>query len=196
MARKFATSAKRIWKVTGKLRLTKHLKVCYHQSMRTTEQLLGVAAILAVCWWHLHDANQPLIEKRDELARQVTEMSVQLSELEHETALASNPDLSWYEREMKKQSVIVTAYNTVPEQTDNSPCIAADGSDICGSSECVVANNALPFGTVIELEGFGECVVRDRMNSRYGGDRIDVSFDKDIAGAKKFGARQAYFVVK
>ena len=160
------------------------------------ERLIGVAVILAVCLWHLHDSNRPLIERHDQLARQVAELQMRAHDLEDQAAINSNPDLSWYANEMKKRPAVVTAYNTVSAQTDASPCIAADGTNICGVSECVVANNALPFGTVIELEKFGDCVVRDRLNSRYGAERVDVSFDKDIAGAKRFGVQHLTFVVR
>ncbi len=170
-----------------------------------TEKLLGVAIILAVCWWHLHDANRPYLEKRDELARQVSELQVRASELEHSAALASNPDLSWYKNEMerqayemRKQPAIVTAYNTVPEQTDATPCTPAmSGVNLCGAKKCYVAHNQLPLGTVIELERFGTCTVVDRLNERYNGTpKIDVSFDKDLNGARQFGVQNLNFVVQ
>lgn len=66
-------------------------------------------------------------------------------------------------------TVTVTAYNSVPAQTDGSPCIAADGSDICklyakGDYSCA---SALPFGTKINVPGFGVCTVRDRLAPKY-----------------------------
>ena len=75
-------------------------------------------------------------------------------------------------------SATVTAYNSVPEQTDGDPCVAADGTDIClalerGERAC--AANHLPFGTVLDIGGTFRCVVRDRTATRYGS-RIDVYF--------------------
>lgn len=83
----------------------------------------------------------------------------------------------------------VTAYNSVPEQTDASPCIAADGSDVCkryAAGECIAAANFLPLGSKIYVDKIGECTVADRMNSRYQ-NRVDIFMDKDIARAVKFG---------
>ena len=70
---------------------------------------------------------------------------------------------------VKTLTVTVTAYNSVPAQTDGSPCIAADGSDICklyakGDYSCA---SALPFGTKINVPGFGVCTVRDRLAPKY-----------------------------
>jgi 3D (Asp-Asp-Asp) domain-containing protein len=90
---------------------------------------------------------------------------------------------------------IFTAYNTVPEQTDGSPCTAADGSDICEIGRCVVAQNGVPFGTRIEVEGIGVCEVKDRKASRYDETWIDISFDKDVKGALAFGKRTLQYRV-
>ncbi len=83
----------------------------------------------------------------------------------------------------------VTAYNSVVWQTDSTPCIGAQGSDICahleaGSNTC--AANFVPLGTVLEVEGLGTCVVRDRMNARYLY-RVDWYMGEDVAAAKSFG---------
>lgn len=94
----------------------------------------------------------------------------------------------------------VTAYNSVPEQTDGDPCIAADGSDICealGRGERACAANCLPFGTRLEVPGFGTCVVRDRTASRYGS-RIDIYFGgrDQIKTAKAWGKKELTLTVK
>lgn len=91
----------------------------------------------------------------------------------------------------KYMKVAVTAYNSVPWQTDATPCIGARGADICaylkaGSNTC--AANFVPIGTVLEVEGLGTCVVRDRMNRRYWY-RVDWYMGDDIAAAKAFGVR-------
>ncbi len=91
----------------------------------------------------------------------------------------------------KTIKVMVTAYNAVPEQTDTTPCITADGTDICTNPQLkIVAANWLPFGTKIRIpEYFGNTIfeVRDRMNSRYPY-RLDVLMDS-ISAAKEFGIR-------
>lgn len=65
----------------------------------------------------------------------------------------------------------VTAYNSEESQCDASPCITANGYNVCASGvEDTVATNMLPFGTKVrfpELFGDRVFVVRDRMNSRF-----------------------------
>lgn len=93
---------------------------------------------------------------------------------------------------IRTKSVTITAYNAVPEQTDNTPCITADGTDICKNKNIkIVAANWLPFGTKVRIpEYFGDTIfeVRDRMNPRYR-DRLDILMES-IPEAKQFGRRQ------
>lgn len=89
-------------------------------------------------------------------------------------------------------TVTVTAYNSVPGQTDATPCIGAQGTDICeiyNSGENICAANFVPLGTVLVVEGLGECTVRDRMNARYYY-RVDWYMGMDVAAARSFGVRQ------
>jgi len=64
----------------------------------------------------------------------------------------------------------ITAYNAGdPAQTDDSPCLGA-GGDICkmlDAGKKICAANFVPMGTMLEIENYGICEVRDRMNSRY-----------------------------
>jgi len=83
-----------------------------------------------------------------------------------------------------------TAYTSRTCETDESPYITADGTDLRSFPRCVAANNVLPFGTVIFVEGIGECEIRDRMNVRYGPHRFDLYFGKDVEKAIRFGERQ------
>ncbi|MFA6522013.1 MAG: hypothetical protein WCT24_00220 [Patescibacteria group bacterium] len=88
--------------------------------------------------------------------------------------------------------VTVSAYNSVPAQTDSTPCIGAQGTNICafleaGSNTC--AANFVPLGTKLHVEGLGVCVVRDRMNARYT-HRVDWYMGQDIASAKQWGIRK------
>lgn len=89
-------------------------------------------------------------------------------------------------------TMTVTAYNSVPWQTDATPCIGAQGTDICEIYELgenVCAANFVPLGTVLVVDGLGECTVRDRMNSRYYY-RVDWYMGMDIDAARQFGSRQ------
>jgi 3D (Asp-Asp-Asp) domain-containing protein len=87
----------------------------------------------------------------------------------------------------------ITAYNSEEGQTDDSPCITANGFDVCKhGEEDTVAANFLPFGTKIRMPAiFGNRVfiVRDRMNSRYY-ERIDV-WMLEKSDALKFGVKIA-----
>lgn len=87
----------------------------------------------------------------------------------------------------------MTAYNSEAAQTDDSPCITANGFNVCKHGiEDTVAANFLPMGTKIRIPDlFGDriFVVRDRMNKRYT-DRVDV-WMLSRADAMKFGVRKA-----
>lgn len=86
----------------------------------------------------------------------------------------------------------VTAYNTVSGQTDSSPCISANGTDICkgmAEGKNYVATNELPFGSKVKIDGKIYEVV-DRTNSRYAY-RYDIAMPSDkIQEAKQWGVRQ------
>lgn len=83
----------------------------------------------------------------------------------------------------------VTAYNSVEGQTDSSPCISADGSDICklkkeGVTACAAA---MPFGMKLQIPGFGTCVVTDRLAPKYA-NRVDIH----MGGAEAIGKAKAW----
>ena len=91
-------------------------------------------------------------------------------------------------------SVTLTAYNAVPEQTDNDPLVTASGA--FSNPEIVAARSRdlaeeFPFGTIIEIDGpvasqnncgyhivepiVGYRVIADAMNARYT-NRVDILF--------------------
>jgi 3D (Asp-Asp-Asp) domain-containing protein len=95
---------------------------------------------------------------------------------------------------LPSHAVTLTAYNAVPEQTDNDPFVTASGA--YSNPEVVAARSRdladeLPFGTIIEIVGpsvrnnscgyhivapiIGYRVIADTMNARYT-DRIDILF--------------------
>lgn len=82
---------------------------------------------------------------------------------------------------------IVTAYNSVVSQTDNSPCISASGLDICKTEKLICAcPREYPFGTRFLIDGqiyFCE----DRLHEKYD-DRIDLLMKTDKE-AKQWGKR-------
>jgi len=87
----------------------------------------------------------------------------------------------------------MTAYNSEVGQTDDSPCITANGFNVCKHGiEDTIAANFLPMGTKVKIpELFGERVfiVRDRMNKKHP-NRVDV-WMKDRHDAIKFGVKIA-----
>jgi len=87
-------------------------------------------------------------------------------------------------------NMTVTAYNSEVGQCDDTPCITANGFNVCEHGiEDVIATNILPFGTKVmfpDLYGDKIFTVQDRMNAKY-------SYRADIwmvhrADAIQFGA--------
>lgn len=87
----------------------------------------------------------------------------------------------------------ITAYNSDPAQTDDTPCITANGFNVCEhGEEDTIAANFLKFGTKVripDLYGDRIFVVRDRMNKRYS-DRVDI-WMKEKTDARQFGVKVA-----
>jgi len=84
--------------------------------------------------------------------------------------------------------VIITAYSSTLEETDDTPFITAANTAV---RDGIIANNMLPFGTKIRIpELYGDKVftVEDRMSSKKGYYHFDIWFpSKDEA--KAFGAK-------
>jgi len=68
-------------------------------------------------------------------------------------------------------NIPITAYSSTVDQCDSTPCITANGFDVCAhNQEDVIAANFLPFGTKVRIpEYYGDRIftVQDRMNARY-----------------------------
>jgi hypothetical protein len=71
----------------------------------------------------------------------------------------------------------VTGYNTVPGQTDDTPCIAASGANICGRTDAVACPRHISLGTFLDIRGM-TYVCEDRLAKKYDS-RFDISCDKD-----------------
>lgn len=107
----------------------------------------------------------------------------------------------------------ITMYTSMPIQTDSTPCIGANGQDVCvlwKKGQNICATNAYPIGTELHIDKLGDCLVTDRMNKRYK-NRIDwyAGYDLDCldnyqAGdvcpnyqrALKFGMQKLFTYVK
>lgn len=111
-----------------------------------------------------------------------------------EAEVPKMPVFSSYSVTLPGHTVTLTAYNAVPEQTDDDPFVTASGA--YSNPEVVAARSRdlagmLPFGTIIEIDGsnaakrncgydvvapiVGYRVIADTMNARYT-DRIDILF--------------------
>jgi 3D (Asp-Asp-Asp) domain-containing protein len=77
---------------------------------------------------------------------------------------------------------IFSAYTADEAQTDSSPTITASNKTV---QEGFIANNCLPFGTKIRVNG-KIFEVQDRMNKRYGCDNFDI-FMNEYSEAINFG---------
>ena len=96
----------------------------------------------------------------------------------------------------ESKTFTITAYNTTFDQCDSTPCISASGDNICGRSDVVACSREYEFGTMFEIDG-RRYVCLDRLAPKYN-DRLDISFDKDVLGAKQFGKqiKVAYIIDK
>lgn len=75
---------------------------------------------------------------------------------------------------IKTIKVVITAYSSTPDQTDDTPFITASGKHVAPE---IVANNGLPMGTKIKIPAlYGDkiFIVGDRMNKRMGDYRLDL----------------------
>ncbi|MDP3043660.1 MAG: hypothetical protein Q8N21_04645 [bacterium] len=109
---------------------------------------------------------------------------------EEENHLPANNDL----KEVKLSGhYTITAYNSEAGQTDNSPCITANGFNVCKNGvEDTIAANFLPFGAKVRIPDlFGDrvFVVRDRMHPRHK-NRLDI-WMINYEDAKQFGVKVA-----
>ncbi len=89
---------------------------------------------------------------------------------------------------------VVTAYNVGdPRQTDDTPCISANGENICkalANGEMRCAANFVPLGSRLYVDKIGVCLVTDRMNRRYR-NRVDIAMRKDeYRKACRFGRQK------
>ncbi len=94
----------------------------------------------------------------------------------------------------------VTAYNVGERrQTNDKPCLGATGENLCrlvtrGLKVC--AANFVAPETILNIEGYGECIVLDRMNRRFS-HRVDIAMRRDETHkALEFGIQRRYVDVK
>ncbi len=109
--------------------------------------------------------------------------------------LASGDDPSIASRNNQTIVVTATAYNSVPEQTDDDPTVTAWGDQLePGMKVIAVSRDLIPLGlghrAPVSIEGLpGEYLVLDKMNKRWE-KRIDIYMGADLEAARAWGARQ------
>lgn len=93
--------------------------------------------------------------------------------------------------------VTATAYNSVPEQTDDTPLIAAWGDRLDAAVPSIAVSRdlidlGLTRGARVCIEGFDEeFLVLDKMNKRWRR-RIDIYMGDDVEAAKAWGKRRVH----
>jgi 3D (Asp-Asp-Asp) domain-containing protein len=92
-------------------------------------------------------------------------------------------------------AVTATAYNSLPEQTDSEPHLAAWGDSLApGMKVIAVSRDLIPLGldhrTSVKIEGLpGAYLVLDKMHRRWK-KRIDIYMGHDLDAARTWGKRQ------
>jgi len=96
-----------------------------------------------------------------------------------------------------RRKVSMSMYNALPGQTDNTPCITANGDNICDPNKgLTAAMNDVPFGTKFQIPALGNAVytVNDRMNRRYDSGYVDLHVETR-AEALKFGRKNLEIII-
>ncbi len=92
-------------------------------------------------------------------------------------------------------AVTATAYNSLPEQTDAEPHLAAWGDSLApGMKVIAVSRDLIPLGldhrTSVKIEGLpGAYLVLNKMHQRWK-KRIDIYMGHDLDAARTWGKRQ------
>jgi 3D (Asp-Asp-Asp) domain-containing protein len=89
--------------------------------------------------------------------------------------------------------VTASAFNSLAEQTDGRPRLTASGERLRPGLRALAVSRdleeaGLVFGTAVEIEGYGEWIVLDRMAPRWHR-KVDLYLGEDEAAARRFGER-------
>ena len=94
---------------------------------------------------------------------------------------------------VQEMQVDATAFNSLAGQTDAQPHLTASGERLRPGLRALAVSAdleevGLTFGTRVEIDGYGEWVVLDRMAPRWRR-TIDLYLGADESAAKEFGRR-------
>ena len=127
-------------------------------------------------------------ERGRRILRQYDNTRESESSIENQTHAQSESDKLINEKTRR-----VTAYNVGDNfQCSGDPCISANGENIClaiafGYRRC--GANFVAFGTIIGIDGWGKCMVTDRMSKKYP-ESVDIAMSLDQKQeAKDWGVR-------
>ena len=105
--------------------------------------------------------------------------------------VAAGPSMADY----RSMTVTVTAYNSVPSQTDGTPFLAAWNNRLRPGMKAIAVSRdlldeGLSDGTVVAIEGFDDdYLVVDKMDDRFTR-RIDIYMGTDVERARQWGEQQ------
>lgn len=174
--------------------------------MKTNKQIqfililiaIGLIVLLSISIFNDISQEKPLTPYHPPIVNAITEeatieeTTIEETTIEEAIIEEALPSVSGTIRE-------VTAYNAGdPNQCWGDPCESANGENIClalakGYKRC--ATNFVPFGTILHIEHWGECMVTDRMNSRYT-NRVDVAMRLDEKQrALNFGLQRLHVTI-
>ncbi len=106
--------------------------------------------------------------------------------------LACQPDQDYVWKEVE---VTVSAFNSVPWQTDGDPTITAWGDTLQEGMQCIAISRdlmalGLEHNTEVEIEGLsGTYLVKDKMNSRFR-NHVDLYMGTDVSKAREWGRQK------
>ena len=149
-------------------------------SKKLIEKSIIFVLIMSLVWQFAFPRITSLAAYDPEIIKQEIEAEVLAKELSEIEKLG---------KPSKVMTIAVTAYNSLPGQTDSTPCTTANGFDLCkNNKQNVIAANFLPFGTKVRFPDYDPntiYTVQDRMNARYYY-RADI-WMKEFSDARQFG---------
>jgi 3D (Asp-Asp-Asp) domain-containing protein len=172
---------------------SKHLKKITKKISRAIEDKLNVIVLIFMVFCSMNFPQHSMAQSASAISQELVISSNSSFDIE-EYSLSNAGSLPKIEEKepTKRIYVYASAYNSLPSQTDASPCTTATGFNVCEHGiEDTIAMNNIPLGTKIKIPAlYGDRIfeVRDRMNARYGSDRADI-WMKNLSDAKKFGRK-------
>lgn len=145
---------------------------------------------------------KPLYETKDLTNRNLVLTNVEKIDLISEKYIAEKNKQKFLNTAKEKFNtqerwVTATAYSSTVDQCDSTPCITANGYNVCeANKENVIAANFLRFGTKVlipDLYGDTVFTVQDRMHPRFSS-RIDL-WKTSRHSAIQFGAQRVKIIV-